>query len=477
MASFLSQYKNRVMVVYVVGLFIQVVDGTIVNIALPTIADDFGVETTDIDWTVIGYYVAVVMVIPIAGFVGDRFGTRRVFLTALAGFTVASALCGTAQSVDQLIAFRMLQGLFAGLITPVGSAMLMRAFPLEERARASAAVITVTVLAPAVGPTLGGLIVETLSWRWIFYVNIPVGTIGLVLAYRWLDAEPPTTTGGVDWLGAGLVASGLGTLLFGISEGPARGWGDPLIIGGLVLGVMLITSLIVVETRIEDPVLALRLLRDRLFRSCNVVAVPTYMAFFSYIFLLPIFLQEVGEHSALRTGLTVSAQAMGIVATSQFAARILYPTFGPRLMLIAGSLAAGAISMWFVTIDETTGLLAVAGMTFLRGIAMGIVFIPIQTATYATIPLPDMGRATSLFNTQRQASVAAGTAVVATILTAMVDSLDSPAEGGAPTAERVEAFRVAFGVSASLFLLAAVLAIRVDTEAARGTMAPRPTRA
>jgi EmrB/QacA subfamily drug resistance transporter len=472
-----GEYKNRVMAVYIVGMFIQIIDGTIVNIAIPTLADEFDVEATDVDWAVIGYYLAVIVVIPIAGFVGDRFGTRRIFLLALGGFVAASALCGAAQSLEQLIAFRMFQGLFAGMITPIGSAMLYRAFPLEERARASAAVITVAVIAPAIGPALGGIIVETLSWRWIFYINIPIGGLGVLAGWRWLREEVVGTSGRVDWAGVILSAGGLGLLLYGISEGPNRGWGSGLIVASLLIGALAVVALIVVETRIADPILALRLFRNRLFRATNLASAPIYMAFFSYIFLLPIFLQKVGDHSALTTGLTVSLQAIGVIISSQVAGNMLYPLLGPRLLLVVGSAAAFATSVWFVTIDESTALASVALMTFLRGLGMGLIFISIQTATYATIELPDMSRATALFNIGRQASVATGIAIMATVVSSMVASLDPPAEGGSPTPERVEAFQTAFGVSAALFIVGGVLAIFVSTEDARPTMQRRNARA
>lgn len=471
-----AEYKQRVMAVYIVGMFIQIIDGTIVNIAIPTLAEEFDVEATDVDWAIIGYYIAVIVVIPIAGYLGDRFGTKRVFLIALGGFVAASALCGAAQSLDQLIAFRMVQGLFAGLITPIGSAMLYRAYPLEERARASAAVIAVAVVAPAIGPALGGIIVETLSWRWIFYINIPIGGLGLVAGVVWLREEVVGTSARIDWAGVVLSAGGLGLLLFGLSEGPNRGWGSAIIIGSLLAGAVAIAALVAIEIRIDDPILALRLFRIGIFRSTNLAGAPIYMAFFSYIFLLPIFLQKVGDHSAFRTGLTVSGQAIGVILASQLTGKVLYPRYGPRVLLMVSSVVAFGFSIWFVTIDETTGLLAVALVTFLRGLAMGPIFISLQTATYAKVELPDMSRATSLFNVQRQASVATGIAIVATVVSSLVSSLDSPADGGAPTAERVDAFRAAFGVSAGLFLVGAAMAWFVNTEDARATMVTSKSR-
>ena len=470
MSRLLGEYKQRVMAVYSLSLFIQIIDGTVVNIAVPTLADEFGVESADVDWAIIGFFVAIAVALPVAGFLGDKFGTKRVFLIALAGFILASGLCGGAQSLNQLISFRMIQGLFAGLITPIGSAILFRAFPLEERAKASAAVLAVAVVAPAIGPAMSGLIIETLNWRWIFYINIPVGGLAFGAAVTWLREEVVGTTGQIDWAGLVLSGGGLGLTLFGISEGPNRGWGSGLILTSLIIGSSALVLLVVVETRVEDPALLLRLLRDRLFRSINLVGAPMYMGFFSLIFLLPVFLQKVGGHAPFITGLTVSGQAFGVIASSQFVGRRLYPLLGPRALLTYGSIGAMTVGLWFATMDETTSLMTVAVAMFFRGLAMGVIFVPLQTAAYATTPLSDMGRATSLFNVGRQAAVAAGVAVVATILSSMVSSLESPESGGAPTADRVAAFRVAFLVSALAYGVAAVAARFIHDDDARATM-------
>lgn len=472
MTSWLSEYKNRVMAVYILGLFIQIMDGTIVNIAIPTLADEFDVDSTDVDWAIIGFYVALAVVIPVAGWMGDRYGTKRVFLIALSGFVMASTLCGAAQSLEQLIAFRVFQGLFAGMITPIGSAMLFRAFPLAERAKASTAVIGVAVIAPALGPVVGGALIQGLSWRWIFFVNIPVGGLALALGIWWLREELVGVEARVDWAGFLLSGAGLGMVLFAISEAPNRGWGSPLIVGALALGIVALVLLVVVELRIEAPVLALRLFADRLFRTTNLTAAPAYAAFFSFIFLLPIFLQKVDDHSPLVTGLALLPQPIGVIIGSQVAGRRLYPILGPRLMLVAGCTGAMVASLWFVTVDETTTLASIGAALFVRGIAMGFVFISVQVATYATISLPDMGRATSLFNTQRQVSVATGVAIVATVLASQVDSLDNLADGGSSTAERVDAFQLAFATSGLLFAVAAVAALLIHTEDARATMQP-----
>ena len=218
------QYKYRVMVVYIVGLFMTIIDGTIVNVALPTLAREFEVSSTDIEWVSVAYLLALAAVIPAAGWLGDRYGTKRMFAVALAVFVIASGLCGAAPSLTLLVVFRILQGLGAGLITPIGSAMLFRAFPLAERSTATVGVLSVAVVAPAIGPVLGGVLVDNTSWRWIFFVNLPIGALALTLAVLWLREERHEAAGRLDLRGLVLSATGVSLLIYTLSTGPENGW-------------------------------------------------------------------------------------------------------------------------------------------------------------------------------------------------------------------------------------------------------------
>ena len=180
------EYKIAVTAVYIAGLFIQILDSTVVNVALPSLADEFDVDVTDVEWVIVGFGLTLAAGIPAAGWFADRFGAKRVFLSAIVIFTLASMACGLANSLDQLVTARIVQGLGAGLITPVGSAMLYRAYPLHERAKAANTVLSVAVIAPAIGPTIGGLLIETVSWRAIFFINVPIGVLAFILGFLWL---------------------------------------------------------------------------------------------------------------------------------------------------------------------------------------------------------------------------------------------------------------------------------------------------
>src|SRR5881392_758975 len=213
-------YKWIVAAVFVCGMFIDILDTTIVNVALPDLAKEFHASTASIEWIVLGYLLSLALWIPASGWIGDKVGTRRVFLFALAVFTAASALCGQANSLGELVAFRVLQGVGGGMLVPVGTAMLFRAFPPIERAKASTVLILPTVLAPALGPVLGGWLVTDVSWRWIFYVNLPVGAVAFTIGFLYLRESREGVAGRFDVPGFVLSGAGLALVLFALSQGP-----------------------------------------------------------------------------------------------------------------------------------------------------------------------------------------------------------------------------------------------------------------
>ena len=407
--------KYVVAVIFVLALFMDLLDTTIVNVALPTLGRQFHAANGTIEWVVLGYLLSLAVWIPASGWIGDRFGTKRTFLSALTIFLLGSALCATATSLDSLVLFRIIQGIGGGMLTPVGTAMLFRAFPPSERARASTVLIIPTVLAPAVGPVVGGYLVDQLSWRWIFIINLPVGLVTLVFGARLLREHLEPSSGLFDVPGFLLSAAGLATLLFALSSGPSAGWTSARVLAMGTAGALAIVALIVVETRRRDPILALRLFADRLFRVANVTSVMATASFLGLVFLMPLFLQQLRGLSALHSGLTTFPQALGVIAAAQFAGR-LYARVGARRLLVGGLLTASFAAGLLVTVDLDTHLWVISAILFLRGAGMGFVFVPLQAATFATISSQDTGRASALFSTQRQVAAAIGVAALSTIL-------------------------------------------------------------
>jgi EmrB/QacA subfamily drug resistance transporter len=460
------EYRYRVMVVYIVGLFMTIIDGTIVNVALPTLAREFGVASTEIEFVSIAYLLAFAAIIPAAGWLGDRFGTKRMFVFALGLFVVSSGLCGAAPSLLWLVVFRIAQGFGSGLITPIGTTMLFRAFPLDQRSTATVGVLSVAVVAPAIGPVLGGVLVDNTSWRWIFYVNLPIGALALALALAWLREELHDSPGRLDLAGLVLSAGGVSLLIYSMSRGPENGWlsGTTLLTGGV--GIAAIVALVVVQLRIDQPLLQLRLLADRLFRTVNIASLMIYAGFFGWIFVLPLYMQTLRGYSATQSGLVQAPQAVAVFLVSNLLGKRLYRIVGPRRLMMVGSTLTAIFTGGFVLADLDTPLWQIAAGSFLRGASVGMVFVSIQTAAYATVSLADTGRATSLFNTSRQIASASGVALAASVISAQVTAAGGDA---APATERLGAYQWGFLAMGLILLPAAFVSWFVDDDSVAAT--------
>ncbi|MGI8476297.1 MAG: DHA2 family efflux MFS transporter permease subunit, partial [Thermomicrobiales bacterium] len=353
--------KFVVAVIYVCGMVMSSLDSTIVNVALATLSREFKVPPTKIEAVVIGYLVSLAVFIPASGWMGDRWGTKRTFLFALGLFTTASALCGLAQSLDQLVAFRVLQGAGGGLLTPVGLAMLYRAFPPKERVAMSRILMFALIVGPAAGPVLGGLLIQQRSWRWAFYVNVPVGLLALLFGVVFLHEHKEPATGAFDLPGFLLAGSGLALTMYALSEGPSRPFPSAPVVATGAAGLVLLTVFVAVELRAPHPMVQLRLLQNMLFRSTLLVSFFATVGFAGILYLVPLFLQEARGASPLASGLTTFPEAIGVVVSTQLVAR-LYPRVGPR-RLIAGGLLGVAVGMVLLSlVDLETGAWAIGAV-------------------------------------------------------------------------------------------------------------------
>jgi EmrB/QacA subfamily drug resistance transporter len=465
----MTPYQRNVAIVFVAGLFMDILDLTIVNVALPDMARELGGSIDSIEWVVLGYLLSLAVFIPASGWLGDRYGTKRIFLLALALFTAGSALCAFANTIPQLVAYRVLQGVGGGMLTPVGTTMLFRAFPPDQRARASTILFIPATLAPASGPVIGGFITTKLSWPWIFLINIPLGIAAFIFGAIKLKEHREPSTGPFDV--AGFVLSGLGLtgVLYALSQGPRNGWGATDVVGAGAVGIISFVLLAIVELRIPHPMLALRLLGSRLFLTSNLVSFFSYGSFISLVFLMPLYLQTLRGLSPLQSGLATFPQAVGVLISSQFVGRKLYPIIGPRRLMLFGLVAAAVVVVTYtplITLDST--LWHVRGIMFVRGIMMAFAFIPLQTMSYAQIAPADTGRASAIYQTQRQTGAAFGVAIVATVLASR--TAHRLGNGELPDVGRLNAFHDAFYVVAAMAVVAAVIAVFVHDSDAEATM-------
>lgn len=462
-------YKYVVAVVYITALFLDILDMTIVNVAIPELGRTF--RSDNAEWIVLGYTLSLAVWIPTSGWLGDRIGTKRTFLFALAAFTLGSLLCALAQSMAQLIAFRIVQGVGGGMLTPVGVAMLFRAFPPAERARAATIIMVPTLVAPAMGPVLGGLLVTHASWHWIFIVNVPLGAAAFAFGWRHLREHREPKVGRFDVAGFVLSGGALALVLYALSQGPRVGWFTSTVVATGVAGVAAAVLMVRVELTRASPMLDLRLLGNRMFRQCNIVSFFAMASFLGVTFVMPLYLQLLRGQDALHTGLTTFPQAIGLMISSLIAGR-LYALVGPRRLMAGSFLAAAATTVLFVLLDTDTSLWLIRGMMLLRGLAMGFAFVPMQAASYATIAPADNGRASSVFSTQRQVAVSVGVAVLASILASFM-SFSRPAVGQAAMDRALEGYQWAFTVAVGFSLAAFVAALFIRDSEAAATMVAR----
>ena len=453
-----------VLLVYTIGLYMTVVDNTILFTALPSVAREFHQSLANAQWVTIGYLLSLAVMVPSSGWIGDRFGTRRTYLVALAVFTGASMACGLAGSLQELIIFRIVQGIGGGLIVPVGQSILFRTYPPERRARAAGIAALGVSLGPATGPVLGGILVTELSWRWCFYVNAPFGITALAVALPFLAEHREPASGRFDAPGFVLAGVGLALFLYSISVSPVRGWGSPVVLGTLVAGLAALAALVAVELRRDQPMLNLRLLGNRIFRTTSLVFVLSQCAYTGYLFIMPEFLQQARGASALSSGLTTLPGAVGLWLNSQLAARF-YPRIGPRRMAVGAMAGVACIFCLFaIVLDVHTNIWLIRLLTFTSGSCIGWLGLAVQTAAFSTISSADTGRAAALFQTQTQAAGGIGVAVLVTVV--------SLAPRGTAGAALVPDFHHAFLTAMGFVIAAGLVALTIrDSDAANSMLA------
>ena len=458
--------KVSVSIVFVVAMFMSIMDGTIVNVALPSLGRQLGVSSTSLDAVVVAYLLSLAIVIPASGWLGDRWGTRRIFLLALALFTLTSALCGLAPNFTLLVLFRFLQGAAGGALAPVGTAMLYRTFPPAERVRVSSILIIPTVIAPATGPVIGGLLVDALSWRWVFFVNVPIGIAAFLFGLLSLQEHREPNAGRFDLPGFLLAGIGLALALYALSEGPAAGWTSLTVLGSALGGLLLLGAFVVVEMRRREPLLDLRLLGNRLFRTASLVSLVSSASFLGLLFAAPLFLQQGLGVTPLISGLTTFPEALGVLLSSQLVAR-LYPRVGPRRLMAAGLIGVTIVMGLLSLMAADTSLWLMRILIFLTGAGMAFAFVPVQAAAFATISSAATGRASALSNALRQLGSALGVAVLGEVLSAVGPTRLSVSGQVLPN---LTAYHAAFLAAAVLALLAAGIALAVSDRDAAPSM-------
>jgi len=401
------------------GTFMAVLDSSIVNVALPHMSGTLGATLEEITWVATGYLLANVLIMPIIALLSARFGRKRFYMTSVLAFTLASMACGAARSLPAMVTFRAIQGLGGGALITVAQAILRETFPPEEQGVAMGIYGVGVVVAPAVGPTLGGWLTDTYSWPWIFYVNLPIGILNLFLVQRFIH-DPPYLVrhkDPIDWLGLGLMAVGLGSLQLMLEKGETKDWFEsPLICWLAVFAAFGLVLFVWRELRARRPSVELRILKNVPFASGTLLGAILGMGMFGTLFLLPVFLQNLLGFTALASGVAMLPRSIASAVVGPIGGR-LYNRVGPRFLVALG-LALNALGFWqFAHLTGQIGAWDLLWPQVWQGAGMGVLFMAIATAALGTIPKPKLTAATGLYNVVRQVSASIGIAVAATQVT------------------------------------------------------------
>lgn len=396
--------------------FLEVLDTTIVNVSLPNIAGNLSATPEEATWALTSYLVANAIVLPLTGWLASFFGRKRLLTLAVVGFTATSFLCGLAPSLPFLVVFRLLQGLTGGVLQPMSQAIMLEAFPPEKRGRAMAFWALGIVVAPILGPVLGGWLTDNYSWRWVFYVNIPIGVIS-VLMTRAFIFDPPYLKDmkrKVDGVGIGLLAVGIGALQFLLDKGQTEDWFDSNLIRALAVTSAAAIILFIIHALVaKDPVLDLRVLKDRTYATGVFLMTVLGFVLFGSLVMIPLFLQTVLGYPAMQAGIAMAPRGMGSFLFMPLIGYLM-GKLDPRKLVAAGLTIAGVTLYLLSSINLNAGYWDIFWPQFIQGSAMGLLFVPLSTMSMAAIPREKMGNATSLFNLMRNLGAGIGIAFVAT---------------------------------------------------------------
>jgi DHA2 family multidrug resistance protein len=399
--------------------FMVVLDSSVANVALPHIAGSLSASNDESTWVLTSYLVANAIMLPASGWIARRIGRKRLLLLSILLFTVASLLCGMALTMPMLIVARVLQGIGGGGMQPLAQSILLESFPPKQHGTAMAAYGVGVIVAPIIGPTLGGWITDSYSWRWIFYINLPIGILALFMVNLYVE-DPPYLRkafhGAIDYLGFGLMAVWLGTLQLVLDKGQEADWfAVPWICWTAAISVAALIAFIARELMDHDPIVQLRIFRDRNFAVGTMITCTYGFVLYGATALLPLFLQTLMGYSALQSGLATSPRGIGAMA-SMMMVGVLVRKIDARLLMAFGFGLLGASTWMLGNISLQIGMRSVIVPNILNGFAMGFIFVPLTTVTLSRLRKQEMGNATGIYNLVRSVGGSIGIATVMAML-------------------------------------------------------------
>jgi EmrB/QacA subfamily drug resistance transporter len=428
----------RIAAVIVLGTIMSVLDTTIVNVALNDLGQDLNASVDKIQWVVTGYLLALAAVIPVSGWASRRFSSRNVYMFSLVLFTAGSVLCGLADSVQSLVAFRVIQGIGGGMLVPTGQMILVKAAGPRNLPKVMSAIGVPIVLAPILGPTIGGLLLEHVSWQSIFLVNLPVGIVTLVAALKMLPKDKPEGAEPLDFLGLGILSIGLVGITYGLAETGSAG---TLIAGSvlipLVIGLAGVAIFVLRALKVPNPLLNVRLYKDRAFTAASITTFCLGAALFGAMVLMPLYFQTVRGQDAVDTGLLLIPQGLGAAVAMGLSGRAT-ERWGGGITAALGTAITLVATIPFVLLTDSTSFLLIGAAMVFRGFGVGMSIMPAMTAAYSVLTPQQVTHATPQLTTLQRVGGSMGTAILTVILQTHLES------AGASQAAQADAFGTTF---------------------------------
>lgn len=416
--------------VVVLGAVMSILDTTVVNVAINTLSRDFHTSLSTIQWVATGYTLALATVIPLTGWGADRFGTKRLYMISIALFITGSALAGLAWSAGSLIFFRVLQGLGGGMLMPAGMTILTRAAGPQRVGRVMAIMGVPMLLGPILGPILGGWLVDDVSWRWIFFINLPIGLTALVCSLRVLPKDRPEPSERLDLLGLVLLSPSLALMIYGLAQSNSHGFGSAQVLAPLLVGVVLLSAFVRHALRASNPLIDLRLFLNRTFTTASGTLVLMVISVFGAMLLMPLYFQAVRGESALQSGLLLAPQGLGAMLTMPLAGRLTDRT-GIGKIVIPGFALVALATLWLTQLGGDTSYWLIGADLFVMGMGMGLAMMPLFSGAMQTLRKAAVARASTTLNILQQVAASIGTAVMSVLLTAALkDRLPGAPSGG-----------------------------------------------
>jgi EmrB/QacA subfamily drug resistance transporter len=420
-----------VAMVVVLGAIMSILDVTVVNVAINHLASEFDAPLSTIQWVATGYTLALATVIPVTGWASARFGTKRLYMISIALFVSGSALAGLAWSAESLITFRVLQGLGGGMIMPAGMTILTQAAGPKRVGQVMSIVGIPMLLGPICGPILGGWLVDDVSWRWIFFINLPIGVIALFLSLRILPTDEPQPSERLDVLGLVLLSPSLALMIYGLAQTNAHGFSSAQVLVPALVGLVLLVAFVRHALHKSNPLIDLRLFLNRTFTSASITLVLMVISVFGAMLLLPLYFQAVRGESALQSGLLLAPQGIGAMLTMPIAGNLTDKT-GIGKIVIPGLTIIGLSTLWLTQLEGDTSYWVLSADLFVMGLGMGFAMMPLFSGAMQTLRKAAVARASTTLNILQQVAASIGTAVMSVLLTsALKDRLPgAPAGGG-----------------------------------------------